>query len=351
MVARPAIVSVGRRFCNRGARQHPVAQGDRDPASARRATGRWRHRDPCEMMGSMADAPVLPPPRLRAEVVHVTDASGADVLVDLLTDRVIHLTADQSAALRAEQPDLMVKLGKLALLETPETAALRRRIAAARLSEPPAPAPAPPTNQIDWSEAAAWPDMVSSTWRDPECLRRLAEDRAAGRRYLTLRGFLEPGAARAIADQVRALPHERFESDLVRANKCLLADHHLPDWRALLASPLTRRLLGGVVGRTLPPRTTINAWHMEPGDGMGVHPDGRLYWATISLGLCEDWAAADGGAIAFGEPRPDGTFEVRERWLPHLGDLCLFVPSRTSWHLVEPARRERRTLTGWWVSA
>ena len=83
---------------------------------------------------------------------------------------------------------------------------------------------------------------------------------------------------------------------------------------------------------------------------MGVHPDGRFYAATISLGLCEGWSAADGGAIAFGMPRHDG-LEVRQRWIPHLGDACLFAPDGATWHAVEPVTtdRIRRSLTGWWV--
>jgi hypothetical protein len=82
---------------------------------------------------------------------------------------------------------------------------------------------------------------------------------------------------------------------------------------------------------------------------MSAHPDGRLYCGTLSLGLCSGWTAADGGAIAFGDPTPQG-FHVRERWLPHLGDALLFAPAADTWHAVEPVTSDktRHSLTGWW---
>ena len=82
---------------------------------------------------------------------------------------------------------------------------------------------------------------------------------------------------------------------------------------------------------------------------MPVHADGRRYHGTVSLGLSEGWTAAHGGAIAFGAPTV-GRFEVRQRWLPHAGDLLLFAPNRTSWHAVEPVvKGPRLSVTAWWT--
>ena len=89
---------------------------------------------------------------------------------------------------------------------------------------------------------------------------------------------------------------------------------------------------------------------LDPGDGMPVHADGRRYHGTVSLGLCDRWRAAQGGAIAMGAP-VSGRFEVHRRWLPHLGDLLLFAPTRTSWHAVEPVVAGRRlSVTAWWTA-
>ena len=217
------------------------------------------------------------------------------------------------------------------------------------LREPAPPPPAPPIAEVNWDEALDWPDIVSPAWKDPKRLRRLAEDRAGGRRYLMLPGFLTREAAVAIAAEAEALPYARFDSDVVQGDKCLLHGNQLRDWRKFLLGARTRRLLGGLLGRELPDGLVINAWRMLPGDGMAVHPDGRLYWATVSLGLCDGWTAADGGAIAFGDPEGPN-FVVRERWYPHLGDVSLFVPTPTTWHMVEPSARRRLTATGWWVT-
>jgi hypothetical protein len=288
-------------------------------------------------------------PAFRREVLCFPGADGGLDLLDLLLDRVVRIAPEQAAAFAAGDPDVRQHLARLHLFESPEVEAFRAKALAARLAEPQPPPPAPPIGDVDWSEAERWPDMVAPAWKNPERLRRLAEDRAGGRRYLMLRGFLEPDAARAIAREAEALPYERFESDVVRGDKCLLRGDQLRDWRLLLLGGRTRRLFGGLLGRQLPDGLVMNAWRMQPGDGMAVHPDGRLYWATVSLGLCEGWTAADGGAIAFGDPDASG-FVVRERWFPHLGDVCLFVPTPSTWHLVEPSARQRTTATGWWVT-
>ena len=139
-----------------------------------------------------------------------------------------------------------------------------------------------------------------------------------------------------------------FLSDL-RENH-LLGETDLPEWRALMTSPVARRLFSSVLAVPLPEKIFVNAWRMGRGDSMGVHPDGRLYCGTLSLGLASSWMAADGGAIAFGDPTRDGS-KVRERWLPHLGDALVFAPSADSWHAVEPVLSEkvRHSLTGWWT--
>jgi hypothetical protein len=285
----------------------------------------------------------------RREILSFSRDDGGLDLLDLLFDRIVRIAPDQVAALDAGDPRMLQYCERLHLFESPEIVALRAKALAARLAEPAPPPASPPIDDVDWEAARDWPEIVAAEWRDPERLRRLAEDRAGGRRYLMLRGFLEPDTARAIAAAAESLPFERFESDVVRGDKCLLGGDQLRDWRIFLVGRRTRRLFGALLGRELPDGLVMNAWRMHPGDGMAIHPDGRLYWATISLGLCEGWKAADGGAIAFGDPEADG-FVVRERWFPHLGDVCLFVPTPTTWHIVEPSARRRITATGWWVT-
>lgn len=288
-------------------------------------------------------------PPFRREVLCRINRDGSLDLLDLLFDRLIRVAPEHAAAWRARDPQVHRDFDTLHLFESPLVDELRAKVIAARAAEPSAPPPAPPIAEVNWHEALSWPDPVSPAWKDPERLRRLAEDRAGGRRYLMLPGFLTHEAAAQIAREADGLPYQRFDSDVVQGDKCLLQGDQLRAWRVLLLGARTRRLFGGVLGRELPEGLVMNAWRMDPGDGMAIHPDGRLYWATVSLGLCNGWTAADGGAIAFGEP--DGqTFVVRERWYPHLGDVCLFAPTPTTWHLVEPSARRRLTATGWWVT-
>jgi len=117
-----------------------------------------------------------------------------------------------------------------------------------------------------------------------------------------------------------------------------------------MASPIFRGLCGLVLGRELPGGLVVNAWRLQQHDYMGVHPDGVYYRGTFSLGLNPAWDPAMGGAIAFGDPGPDG-FEIAERWYPHLGDALLFAPDVDTWHCVEPVigQNVRFSLTGWWV--
>jgi hypothetical protein len=288
-------------------------------------------------------------PAFRRDVLTFAAPDGGIDLLDLLLDRVVRIAPEQAAALRAGDRRVIDHLEQLHLFESASIHETRIQALAARLHEPAPPPPAPPIEDVDWTDALQWPDIVAPAWKDPERLRRLAEDRAGGRRYLMLPGFLTPAAAIEFAREAAGLPYERFDSDVVHADKCLLHGESLRQWRTLLLSGRTRRLFGGLLGRQLPDGLMINAWRMRPGDDMRAHPDGRLYWATVSLGLSSTWKAADGGAIAFGEPRSDG-FLVRERWYPHAGDLCLFVPAPDTWHVVEPPTRERLTLTGWWMT-
>jgi len=292
-----------------------------------------------------------------------TEDGGLD-LFDLLYDRIVHLSAEEARQLEVGDPNLLERLKGQVLFEGDHAETLRHELWSRRRAEL-APRAAPPIAQVDWSEAAGWPALVAAPWRDPERLRRLAEHRAAGATFLDLPGFVAPDTARRLAERAGTLPFERMDTEWARGERRLLAPGDLDEWITFLASGRTRRLLGGVLGRELPETLTANAWRLGTGDGMPVHADGRHYHGTVSLGLCEGWTARRGGAIATGVPtsRPaggkraapaeipgDGRFEVRQRWLPHLGDLLLFAPARTTWHAVEPVERgPRLSLTAWWT--
>ncbi len=204
-----------------------------------------------------------------------------------------------------------------------------RAIAWATRSRPPE--PVFPLAEADWSLARELPEGVRPAWREAETWRRLAEERIAdGRPLLVLRDFTtwRPPTG----------PEERVESDLVRA------------WRTRLEAPLMdhpalRHLAGAALGTPLLGDIDALRWRMEPGDGLSAHRVGTCYAATFTLGLNPRWRAADGGAIAFGDP---ATGEVRTRWLPQAGDLLIFAGGAWCWHWVEAPRRERHTFTGWW---
>lgn len=201
-----------------------------------------------------------------------------------------------------------------------------------------------------WSRAAELPPVFSATWRAPERWRRLAEERAGGQRYLMLPELLTQSAASTIREAVLALPMTRLTTELLDADRRLLAANEVTAWLDLLQGDALRALVSAVLGRPMPRGLVVNAWRLGRGDFMGVHPDGRLYQGTISLGLCNGWTAGDGGAIAFGD-RDGESFVVRQRWLPHLGDACMFAPDVDTWHAVEPVRSDapRHSLTGWWT--
>jgi hypothetical protein len=288
---------------------------------------------------------------LRTEVMRFTREDGGVDLVDLLLERFVSLTADEALALEQADPALMQRLEGLLLCEGTIADLLRRSAWSARTHGRPL-VPTAPHRPGDWEEARTLPPQVAPEWSHPERYRRLAEEHAAGRRYLSLPGFLAPSAAARLAAEAAALPFDRLSTDYAYAERRLLEGNELSEWRDLMASPAIRRLFGAVLAAELPERVSMNVWRLSRGDFMGVHPDGRRYRGTLSLGLSDGWAAADGGAIAFGDPTPEG-FRVRERWLPHLGDALLFAPSHDTWHAVEPVvtARTRLSVTGWWTMA
>ncbi len=288
---------------------------------------------------------------LRAELLRFVREDGGVDFLDLIFERLISLSPDEARGLDEGAPEVVAKLEALHLYEGAVAETMRRAAWSSRSRHRPRPFAADFVAAADWQEARALPSIVADEWRRPERLRRLAEERAAGRRYLPLPGFLDPEAAARLREQAAALPFARMDSQLVHAERRLLGDGELAEWRALMAAPELRRLFGAVLGMELPERLFINAWRLSGEDYFSVHPDGRLYRGTLSLGLCQGWSAAHGGAIAFGDPTPDG-FVVRERWLPHVGDALLFAPTNDSWHTVEPLTGDqvRLSLTGWWTA-
>jgi len=285
---------------------------------------------------------------LRPELVTAPRTDGGLDLFDPLLDRLHRFGAEEAAQLDAPGPALAARLSAALLVEGPAAKTLRDRFIAARLAVRPRPAMTQGVDAVDWSAAEDLPDGVSPRWRDGEALRRLAEDRAAGQRVLVLRRFLAPAFTDVLTMEAKALPLQRLDTDIVHGQRHAV-DQGLPSLRTLMTHAGTRRLLGAVLGVGLPQRVVLNVWRYDPGDSLAAHPDGSRYAATFALGLDPGWTPAQGGAIAFGPPRPDGQLDVTTRWLPHHGDLCIFVPSATSWHTVEPATTPRWTVSGWWT--
>lgn len=252
---------------------------------------------------------------LRRELL-LREVDGGVEILDPLTDRVHRHSAEEVAEERVD-PSLLE--GVLADL-------LRGQAWANRTRPPPRSFSA---EGFDWGVVAELPEEVRA--RDPETWRRLAQQRLAGEWLLRVPGFTDwvPPAG----------GEERMDTELVHA------------WRVrssapLFADPVVRAVCSAVLGIELGEQVESNRWRMAPGDGIYAHRVGRRYAATFTLGLNEGWTAADGGAIAFGDP---ATGEVTDRWLPHAGDLMLFAGGEHSWHWVEEPRRERHTFTGWWV--
>jgi len=252
---------------------------------------------------------------LRRELLIREDGQGVSIL-DPLTDRTWVYSVEELASERVDP----------VLLEGPVSEVLRAQVWA-RNSRPSA--PVFEVEDFDWGVVSELPSEVSV--RDPEVWRRLAEQRLAGDWILRVPGFTE-----WTPDQG---DEERLDTELVHA------------WRVraeapLFSDPVVRQVCGAVLGIRLEGPVECNRWRMQAGDGILSHRVGRRYAATFTLGLNRGWTAADGGAIAFGDP---STGVVTDRWLPHAGDLCLFAGGEHSWHWVEAPRRERHTLTGWWT--
>lgn len=285
---------------------------------------------------------------LRPELLlRPTGAGGIDVL-DTLFEQVHSFSAAEVAALDAGSPDLQARLDETLLREGPLSAALRERAWAARLRPRPWPAPAPAAPEGLEAVCA----RLANTWSGgafgrPERWRRLLEAGLAGARRLQLDGLLPLARARALARAARALPYARLQTERVSAERAGLPDR--PPFRGLrarLLDPDLHALLGAALGRSGPGfGLHLNAWRLQPGDHMALHPDGPRYEITVVIGLCEGWRAEDGGEISFLDPtRPEGP---RQPWLPQLGDALIFAPDADSWHAVVPPRRVRHTLSGW----
>lgn len=286
---------------------------------------------------------------LRAELLRFPLPDGGLELFDPVLERRHVLTAVEAAT-----DTLPERLADEILEEGPLAALIRDNWwARKRATVPPPPAMEPPA-AADWTQAGELPRQIAPTWRDPESWRRLAEDRAAGAYALPMRGLLADSFAVALADHHASRTFERMAVGITYADRhvCTPEDAGpIADWLLIMASPIFRGLMGAVLGASLPPKVTANAWRMDPGDEIRAHPVGTTYVATISLGLNRGWTAQDLGAIAFADAAPgDAAFAVRARWLPHLGDALAIARGPASWHWVEPPRRQRRTLTGWWVT-
>ncbi len=282
---------------------------------------------------------------LRADLIRAPRADGGLDLYDPLLRRLHCFDSEW-----IPEEELRARL----LLEGPEIERVRAQILTAERAREPRVVQwehASPPEEI-WALAADLPPGVTPAWRRPEPWRRLGEERLAGRTLLILRELVKPELLVRARAALERGPWRPADGGVVVGwwyyNDVLHED--LLALRALLLDPGLRALLGAALGVVLPGGLVLNGWRLEPGDRFRLHPDGPHYVATFALGLEPGWRASDGGAIAFGEPHPDGMI-VRERWLPFLGDLCVFLPQATSWHLVEPPARTRTTLSGWWVNA
>ena len=287
---------------------------------------------------------------LRPEVMIEARGDGGLDLLDPLFDRITHLDAETVALLDASDPVALAELDARSLRCGPEVDAFRRAAWYARVR------PEPTAPRVEALDSGALAASVASLrwgrgWRTGERWRRLLETGRACGGPLCLPGLLPVALARAAAKQAAELPLSPLETRVVSGRRAVVDDSvggALAAVRALFDAPEARAALGAAVGRSLSLGLALNAWSLDPGQRMAVHPDGGRYAATLVVGLNEAWSAADGGAIAFGEPGPDG-LRVRSRWLPHLGDVLVFAPTASTWHAVEPPSRRRWTLSGWWL--
>lgn len=288
---------------------------------------------------------------VRPEVLRRPGPDGAVELLDLLLEQAHVVPSALAAALEdgahPARPALEAWCAARCLDEGPAASALRAGVWAARARGAPSAPPSGARAEVPAAAVAELPAVVAGRWRRPEAWRRLAEAARAGERLLRLDGFLAPARAAAWRARLARAPQEPMETALLRASRVRPGHAALAPAAALMGHPALRAAVGAVLGRALAPGPLVNGWCLPPGGHMGVHPDGPTYAATFVLGLEADWAAADGGAIAFGWPEDDG-FRPWERWLPHAGDLLVFTPSALSFHCVEPPARPRVTLSGWW---
>ncbi len=292
--------------------------------------------------------------RLRSELLRFPLDDGGLEIVDLVLEQKHAFSSTEADALRAldagaaPPPELVTRLDSGLLLEGPTAAALREGCRHGRVrSRMPPPAVAEAAGA--WGLAPSLPAFVAAAWRDPERWRRLAEDRRAGRRLLRLDGFLAADVAAALRGRVDELPFTQRAAAYAHGDGHDLAGELDDVFDAFRRGPL-HTLLGHVMDQALPERIFLRAWRLGPGDDIANHNDGIHYVTTFSLGLTPGWSCRDGGAIAFGYPIARG-LDITERWLPHLGDLLLFEPTATAWHLVEAVRAGTRwTVTGHYVS-
>ena len=288
--------------------------------------------------------------KLRPEVMVEPRGDGGLDLLDPLFDRLTHLDAEMVALLDASDPVALAALDARSLCAGAEADALRRAAWYARLRPEPV---APTVEALDCGALAASVASLgwSPEWRQGERWRRLLETGRSCGGPLCLPGLLPGALATAAAHQAAELPMSPLETRVVSGRRAVVNDEiggALAAVRGLFDAPEARAALGAAVGRALKLGLTLNAWSLDPGQRMAVHPDGGRYAGTLVVGLNEAWSAADGGAIAFGDPGPDG-LHVRSRWLPHLGDVLIFAPTASTWHAVEPPSRRRWTLSGWWL--
>ncbi len=290
---------------------------------------------------------------LRPELMLRPTAAGGLQLLDPLFEQVHTLSPAQVAALDADDDAAHAMLDEALLRASPLVDQLRDQAWAARLRPralPPAPAPRPPPDLGACARlAAAWP---SGAWGQAERWRRLAEEGRAGAGLVRLDGLLPEAEAEALGAAAAALPAARLDTARVAGHRADLPDDS--PWRELRERLLDADLVGllsSALGRPAPRGQAglhLNAWALGPGDHMAAHADGPTYELTLVIGLNPGWTAEDGGAITFFDPsRPEAAPALR--WLPQAGDALVFAPAAHTWHAVAPARRLRRTLSGWWL--
>lgn len=282
-------------------------------------------------------------------------ADGGMDLLDPLFERLLRLDATEVARLDAGEREALSTLDTHLLRSNPAADAMRRAGWYARLR----PEPVRPDagggsaaehavrDACDAAAGLAWADP----WRVPERWRRFVEEGRACAGRQRLDGCVPTALIHDALPEAEQSPLTSVSVAVVSAHRCRVdaaSPPALAAIHALLDHPATRRAVGLALGRSLRAGPLhLNLWRLLPGERMAVHPDGARYAATVVVGLNTSWNAEDGGAIAFGEPGPDG-LAVRSRWLPHAGDALVFAPGPATWHAVEPPTRTRWTLSGWW---